>query len=167
MKKLIVILFVFFISFYCFSQKISGITTTLIIIEEQENDTFVNDSTPFTDGIFNAMWEKEFIFFDMKIDKPIKVVSGMLEIQSYVNDARGAGADSILLIKFNYKTKKEGAGIRLSATEALYNLYSLNTMKSLRNGKIKLNISEYIENNDKKNAFLKNTGNDILNDIYK
>jgi len=40
-------------------------------------------------------------------------------------------------------------------------------MKSIKSGKKKLNINEKIDNLDQKNAFLKNSGFQILNEIYE
>ena len=66
MRKLFYILPFILISIgSTFSSVRADFTTILIIIEEQENDNFVMETTPFSDGIFDALWNKEWLFFDI------------------------------------------------------------------------------------------------------
>lgn len=168
MKYFCIILFIIInLHINAIGNDLKGITTLLVVLEEQENDEFVIDDTPFTDGIFNALWEKSCIFFDVRLNTPINIVSDNLEVKSYLGTAQDSGADGILLIKFHYYTIKEGHGIRLKANEIMYNIYSLNTMKTIRSGKYQLTINKYVDSSPEKSAFLKNTGYDMLTKIYK
>ena len=165
-KSIFFILFILSINILFCQNELSSLNTILIVVDEEENNSFVTETTPFTDGIFKAMWEKDHIFFDMRLEDPIRIISGVPEVKPFIGAAEGAGADSILLIKISYFSEKEGAGLRVNANELYYNFYSLNSMKSLKNGKKKLNVNQHIDNVEQKNAFLKNTGFEILNDIY-
>lgn len=147
------------------NNEIAGITTTLVIMEEQENDTFVINATPFTDGIFDALWQKEYIFFDMRITEPITIVYNQLDVKPFLETARQSGADSILLIKFHYNVEKEGNNYRLTADEIVYHLYSLSSMKTLRVGRKELHIDQIITRAEK-NPLLRKIGFSMLNDIY-
>jgi hypothetical protein len=149
------------------ANELSTITTTLIVIEEKENNTIASESTPFSDAVFNALWEKEYIFFDMKIDKPMLYAGKILSVQPYLNTARASGADSILLIKLNYSTLKEDRQTIINIPDAEYHLYSLNAMKTLRNGKIEMKIHEVFQSPDEKAKILKNCGDRILAEIYQ
>ncbi|MCK4799063.1 MAG: hypothetical protein KAT05_16940, partial [Spirochaetes bacterium] len=170
--KLLFILFCLFLSmnFFFSAAKIKGIYTTLVVVEEQENEKFVSKiskSSPVTDGIFEALWNKnEYIFFDMMIDKPLSIVQDKLDIEPFLLAARESGADSILLIKFHYSSKEEKAGLRIKADGVFFNLYSLNHLKSIREGEIKVKVNEYIEIS-KKVETLKKIGFNVLNKIYK
>lgn len=169
MKKNIFILlclFVYILSTFS-GNKISGIYTTLIILEERENENFILENSSIIDGIFEALWNKnEYIFFDMMIDKPLSIVQDKLDIEPFLLAARESGADSILLIKFHYSSKEEKAGLRIKADGVFFNLYSLNHLKSIREGEIKVKVNEYIEIS-KKVETLKKIGFNVLNKIYK
>ncbi|HOV14501.1 MAG TPA: hypothetical protein PK771_09480 [Spirochaetota bacterium] len=168
MKKLFFILsFMISVTFLYSQNELNSLNTVLIIVDEEENNSFVTEATPFTDGIFKAMWEKEYIFFDLRLEDPIKVVSNNLEVGPFIGAAKSSGADSILLIKIAYSSKKEGYGLRITATDLYYNIYSLNSMKTIKSGKKKININQRVDNVEQKNAFLKNTGFDILYEIYE
>jgi hypothetical protein len=142
-------------------------STILIIIEEQENENFVTEATPFSDGIFEALWKKEYIFFDMKIDKPINVVYDQLDVKQYFQMARESGADSLLLVKFHYSYAKDtDKRYRLNSGNTYYNLYSLNSMKSFGSGEIKSSINVTVDNANDKERYLRKAGFDILNEIF-
>lgn len=166
-KKVIVLILIFITITFLYSRNIDlGVYSTLVIVEEQENGKFTNDS-PFTDGIFEGLWKKsEFIFFDMSIDKPLNSIYDQLDIKPFLGVAEEAGADSILLIQFRYSAEEEGAGLRLKANEYAYNLYSLYQLKSLRSGIEKIRINDHVEKNNKDRT-LKKIGMNVLNSIYK
>jgi len=167
MKKFIfVFLFVFFISLLTFAFNNSGNNTTLVILEEKENSSFVLGATPFSDGIFTALWDKELLFFDMKINSSLQMVSNTLDIKPFIKNAKDSGADLILVIKFNYESSSDKAGIKLSAKEIQYNVYSLTEMKSLKSATKNIKIERILESTEKKNELLKKIANDILADIY-
>ena len=172
MKKLLFILFCLFLSmnFFFSAAKIKGIYTTLVVVEEQENEKFVSKiskSSPVTDGIFEALWKNnDYIFFDMAIDTPLLTVEKQLDIKPFLDVARESGADSILLIKFHYNSKKEKAALRINAHELSYNLYSLNHLKSLKVGEIKFKVNKLVQV-AKKQAVLKKIGYKVLNEIYR
>jgi hypothetical protein len=148
-------------------EKKFNVSTTLVIVEEQENEKFIAEGSPVTDGIFDALWDKsDYIFFDISVKEPIKTVFDELDVKQYMMTAKESGADSILLIKFHYFSDTERTGIRLKASEYSYNLYSLNEMKTLRSGKIRLKIDELVDVKAKEGS-LKRLGVNILNEIYK
>lgn len=168
MKKVIcLVMFIFSLTFLFSQNEFDSINTVLIVVDEEENGSFVTEYTPFTDGIFKAMWDREYIFFDMRLEDPIKLTSGKLEVNPYLNEAKASGADTILLVKVTYFSKKEGAGLRINAKDFYYNIYSIGGMKSIRHGRGDLQINEHIDNIEQKNAFLKNSGFEILNKIFR
>jgi hypothetical protein len=142
-------------------------TTILIIIEEQENNLFVTETTPFSDGIFNALWKKEYIFFDMKIDKPVRVITDQLDVKQYFPIARESGADSLLVIKFHYSfVRQPDKKYLLNTDNTMYNLYSLNSMKSFASGQIRTSSKETLDTSEDKDKFLKQAGADMLDEIF-
>jgi len=115
MKIKLVIVFIVLQLFNLFGlTELNSLNTVLIIVDEEENNSFVTEYTPFTDGVFKAMWERECIFFDLRLETPIRVVANNLEVTPFIGAAKGSGADSILLIKVSYTSKKEGAGLRVT-----------------------------------------------------
>ena len=100
-KFLLILFFTTLFSLLIFARvKFRSVFTTLVIIEEKENNIFASESSPVSDGIFDALWDRnECIFFDMKIDKPLMMADDQLDIKPFMGLARGSGADSILLIK--------------------------------------------------------------------
>lgn len=166
MKKILLIVFCFIVSLSFGKVKISGINTILVIIEEKENNNFIIEKSPISDGIFNAMWEKEeFIFFDMKIDSSIPVKGSYLDVKPYINVAKSSGADSIFLIKINYVTNYEKDGYRIKLDEVSYNLYSLKSLNSIISGAKKININKYVKK-EAKDQTLKGIGYKFLNELY-
>jgi hypothetical protein len=166
-KYFFVFLFIFLMVFSVNSLSSIDHSTALVILEEKENNDFVIEATPFSDGIFNALWDKELIFFDMKIEKPIKLVLDVLDIKPYLDEAKNSGADIIVAIKFDYKLSTVKMGYKIIAKEIQYNIFSLNEMKSLRNGKKALKMDQFVESNEKKIIFLKKFGYDIMNEIFQ
>jgi hypothetical protein len=165
-KFIIITIFIFLnLSYICPSKKID-FTTVLIIIEEQENNNFLQDASPFSDGIFNAMWDKDLIFFDMKIVQPIKVTLNQLDFKPYLETAEESGADSILLIKIHYFTELSGKSIKINCKNSQFNLYSINSMKSVTNGTVNFELNQLVDNSNDKDKLLKKTGNNILNEIF-
>ncbi len=167
MKKLLLIKAWLLFSFVLnFSEEIPDFNTTLIIIEEQENDKFLFDNTTITDGIFETLWDmNKFIFFDLKLDKPINVISNELDIKPYISIARESGADSILLLKMNYTLEEKGDNLIINFNEFLFNLYSLNDLASIKSGKKSLKINKKF-NKKNKNFNLKKIGSSIIKEIY-
>jgi len=157
---------IFFIQNIYSQEKSVNLFTTLVIIEEQQNGEMSKESL-VADGIFDALWDiNENIFFDMVIEKPFLLVENQLDVKPFLQDARKSGADSLLLIKFNYTLADEGPGFRIKADEVKFNLYSLNKLKSLRNGDKKLSYNELIDKKDKE-KILKDLGYKMLKEIYK
>lgn len=165
MKLKFIMFFIICSNLYFFANRIDIIGTILVIIDEQENSKINTNITPFTEGIFDALWDKEHIFFDLKISKPLNFVYNQLDIRPFLVETRNAGADSLLLIKINYETNSKGNKIILKVNEVHFNLYSLIEMKSLKVGKKNLKINTNL-NLDEKNKFLKKLGYNILMDIY-
>lgn len=144
----------------------NNISTTLIIIEETENEFVAyKNITPFSDGVFNAMWETPFIFFDMQIDSPIPIFGANPDIRLYLEDARKSGADSILIIKCCYETTEIDGKLNMKTNDIPYILYSIRDMKVLKSGSKKTNIKKQVETNGK-NKILKDLGSDVVSDIF-
>ncbi|HOJ63946.1 MAG TPA: hypothetical protein PLE45_05950 [Spirochaetota bacterium] len=166
MKINFIFFFILLNIFYSFSNNLDVIGTTLVIIDEEENNILINGNiTPFSEGIFAALWDKEYLFFDSKIAEPLKLVYNQLDIKPFLMETRNAGADTLLLIKINYDVNSKGSKIVLKLNEVYFNLYSLVEMKSLKVGKKKLNINTTLTL-EEKNKFLKQVGYDVLFDIY-
>lgn len=165
--KNILFMFVFFMAaFFVYASELDNFATTLIIIEERENGEFVSGRTPFANGVFDAMWEKPYIFFDKRIDNPIPFAFETLDIRPYIQDARATNADALLLIKFNYETEKAGGLIQIDIDKVHYTFYSMKDLKTLRSGERKIKMSKVIDNNSK-NQIIRNLGQETLNYIYK
>ena len=165
-KYKLLIFICFLISLSAVKPKISDVNNVLVVIEEKENDDFILDKSPIADGIFNAMWDKErFIFFDMKIKSAIPVKGRNLDAGPYIKTAKLSGADSILLIKINYKTNEEKDGFRIKLDKIDYNLFSITYLNSVISGIKKIKINELI-NKDDKDKTLKNIGYKFLNELY-
>ncbi len=161
---LCLLLFAFLISA---KKNISDLSTILVIIEERENDAILIDETPVIEGIFDTLWENQnIIFFDLKVDSPLKFNNNNLYANPFIQDAKNSGADSILLIKIEYTTEIVKSSITLKAKEYYYNLYSIDNNESLKAGKNPLHINKKIDAGDKK-AILKQVGIQIINEVYK
>jgi hypothetical protein len=165
-KFLFILFFILLIAVSTFSLNHFDTATTLVVLEEKENGDFPVEFTPFSDGVFSALWDKECMFFDMKISKPLNFVSNMLDVKPFLNEARGSGADSLLLIKFDYKTVLEKTGIKISVDEIAYNFYSLDAMKSIKSVKKSIAYNKFVETEDEKIKEIKNFGYSLLNEIY-
>jgi hypothetical protein len=148
------------------SNYIDSLFTTLVVMDEQENGMVTADTTPFADGVYDALWESDYIFFDMRIKKPLGMVYNQLDIKPFIQTARESGADSVLLIQFHYDSKKEGSNYRLHADEVVFHLYSLNLMKSIRVGRHKVDFDMSI-NPKAKLRTLRKIGYEALKDIYR
>ncbi len=166
MKFRIIVIFIILNLFYSYASNLDVIGNTLVIIDEEENNKIIDSNiTPFTEGIFEALWDKDYIFFDLKISKPLNFAYNQLDIRPFLLETRNAGADSLLLLKINYETTNKGNKIILKINEIHFNLYSLVEMKSLKVGKKNVKINTTL-NLDEKSRFLKKIGYDILFDIY-
>ena len=169
MKRNLLIFICFFIfTFVGFSEKNNfDVSTILVIIEENENGKIIIDETPVSDGIFDALWENDqVVFFDMKIVSPFKFNEKDLDIKPFLNEAKSAKADSILLIKADYTSEAVNKDvIIINFKEYYYHFYSLTQLKSLSVGKKEINYNEKIEVK-KKTSLLKQIGVRILNEIY-
>jgi hypothetical protein len=163
-----IILLTFIIILFNSAKKIiPGVTTTLVIIEEQENNNFVKDITPFSDGVYEALWSKnDLIFFDFLIEEPMGEVDNSLDIRPYMKTARESGADSILLIKFHYYTDDVKNGLHVKGDDIFYNFYSINELESIKSGKRNYKIDKTVTAT-KKNDYIKEIGIKFLNEIYK
>lgn len=144
-----------------------NISTTLVIVEEIENDKIPEEKSPFSDGIMEALWEKPYIFFDMKLKEPIKMYKGKIDMRPYIESGNSSGADSILLVKLNYEAVYEkNKDVRVKIESIHYTLYSLTELKALVTGKKILKLDRYIGITEKP-AFMKRLGKDLLNEIYQ
>jgi len=162
----IIILFLLFVQYINPQEKNYNIFTTLVIIEEQKNGEMSKESL-VSDGIFNALWDlNENIFFDMVIEKPFLLINNQLDVKPFLQEARKSGADSLLLIKFNYIISEESSGFRIKVDEVKFNLYSLNQLKSLRNGDKKILYNEFADKKNK-DKILKDIGYKMLKEILK
>lgn len=151
MKQLFILLTLFTICLppLLAEKGMEDISTILVIVEEFENGHQARPFTPFADGIIDALWEEPYIFFDMKIDKPLNMTNDILHVKQYINAARDSGADSILLVKFSYTSEDVEAMIRLKIDKIYYHVYSLYTLKTLTHGFEEVNINELVELNAK------------------
>ncbi len=168
MKKnfICILLCIIFIQYINTQEKRDIIFTTLVIIEEQKNGEMSKESL-VSDGIFNALWDlNENIFFDMVIEKPFLLINNQLDVKPFLQEARKSGADSLLLIKFNYIISEESSGFRIKVDEVKFNLYSLNQLKSLRNGDKKILYNEFADKKNK-DKILKDIGYKMLKEILK
>ena len=155
-----------FLIFKLYSDDMNNINTTLIVLEETENQVFLSEKKPISDGIFDALWDKETIFFDYLNTNPLKFNLNDLDIRPFLRDTREAGADSLLIIKINYNTTVVDSKIKIEIKEVYYNLYSLYKMKSIRAGNLNSKYQDVVDVNQK-NAYLKKVGYDILNLIFQ
>ncbi|MBN2546960.1 MAG: hypothetical protein JXB50_14255 [Spirochaetes bacterium] len=161
-----ILLYIFFIQYAYTQEKAENIYTTLVIIEEQQNGEMSKESL-VSDGIFDALWDlNENIFFDMVKEKPFLLIDNQLDVKPFLQEAKKSGADTLLLIKFNYTLTEEGAGFRIKADKVKYNLYSLKQLKSLKNGDKEILYNELIDKKDKE-KILKDIGYKMLNEIFK
>lgn len=165
-KKILTISLFFVLSFFAFSKNsFDQIFTTLVVMEEMENNGFVKEDTPVTNGVFDALWEKDFIFFDMKINKPISIKTHKLSAEKFINIAKNSGADSILLIKFHYNAKKTKGGIILTSKKVFYHLFSINSMTTLKSGTVDVDLNKVVYKNEKK-KYLRNVGYQFTKDLF-
>lgn len=166
MKTKLIAVILFIICNILSASAMRGISTTLIVIEETENE-FTNEkaATPFTDGIFLAMWDTPYIFFDMQVDKTIPMYGENPDIRPYLEDARQSGADALLIIKFCYNTYEKQGKLNMKTTDIPYILYSLQEMKVLKSGRKKIEMDRPVENASK-NQILKGLGQDIIASIF-
>lgn len=166
-RNIFVLFFLILVIFSVFpAKKDFNASTILVIIDESENGETVINEAPVSDGIFDALWENDrIIFFDMKIQTPLNFVNENLDINPFINDAKGAGADSILLIKIGYSFKEEKNNYVLNVKEYYYNFYSIIEQKSLTVGKKELVLNKKIGIEDK-NSLLNQLGVRIINEIY-
>ena len=144
-----------------------GVFTTLVIVEETENGTSPQEERPLSDGIFNTLWDlNDYIFFDMIPESPITFIDKQLDVKPFFNTARGAGADSVLLIKLDYTIEELDQNIHLKIDQYHYHLYSLNQLKSVREGEIPLKYDKIIEKKDKTKV-LNKIGAELMKTIYQ
>ena len=166
-KKLFIFVFVLIGILFVFpGKKKLNASTILVIIDESENGEIVVNEAPISDGIFDALWEDDqIIFFDMKIQNSLNFDKKNLDINPFINDAKGAGADSILLIKVDYTFKEIKNYYLLNVKEYYYNFYSLSQQKSLTAGKKKLVFNKRIDKKEKR-ILLNKFGSRIIHEIY-
>lgn len=167
-KYLFLFLILIFFVFNLFSQNLkSNPQTTLIIIDEEENNTFLNDIKPVSDGILDALWSRDdYIFFDINISSPLVLNNDSFDINPFKKSAMDSGADFILMIKINYTFGNENNILKVKIDNYYYNLYSVKDDKIVRKEKKELKIDEIVKK-ETKNNFLKKVGISILNEIYK
>lgn len=164
--KTILTIAVLLIHISAFAGDFDSFSTTLIACEESENSNYNLNAVPFSEGVYDAMWESGGVFFDMRVYEPLNIIDGQLDVKPFLTETRAAGADSLLLIKFNYQSKIAGTKLNIVVKDIYYNLYSLNDMKSVRVGKRTLNIDDTIEMRIK-DAYLKQLGADTIYSIFK
>jgi hypothetical protein len=166
-KNLFIFIFIIIGILFIFPAKKNFNTSTiLVVIDESENGEIVINEAPISDGIFDALWEDDqIIFFDMKIQNSLNFDKKDLDINPFINDAKGAGADSILLIKVDYSFKEIKNYYLLNVKEYYYNFYSITAQKSLSAGKRKLIFNKRINKNEKK-VLLNKFGTRIIHEIY-
>lgn len=141
--------------------------TTLVIIEECQNGDLSKESL-VSDGIFDALWNKsDKIFFDMVIEKPFVMNKNEIDPSPFLKDAFNTGADSIILIKFNYTISEEKNGLlKITLDSFNYNVFSLTQAKPIIAGEKKLSYNELIEKNNKE-KILRELGTKIIDSILK
>jgi len=103
-----------------FAGDFDSFSTTLVACEESENSNYYLDTVPFSEGVYDAMWESSGVFFDIRVYEPLNIVDGQLDVKPYLTETRAAGADSLLLIKFNYESKMAGTKLNITIKEIYY-----------------------------------------------
>lgn len=159
-----------------FSQNIvfatdDDVYTTLVIIEETENHKKIMRepglNQPFTDGIYESLWEFDGIFFDSTPSVPFTYEKdGTLSPINYIKDGISAGADSILLIKVNYSTSLDYSKLLVVLDDLRYNLYSIHRGRSVTSGNLSGKYSTKTER-VRQARYLKSLGKDVLNEIFE
>lgn len=144
---------------------LKNISTILVIVEEFENGKPSAPFTPFIDGLIDALWEEPYIFFDMKITKPLGMTNNIIHVKEYINAARDSGADSILMVKFDYSSEDVEAMVRLKIDKIYYHVYSLQTLKTLIHGEESIDMNELVELSSK-NKRIKNLAYSFTKDIF-
>ncbi|MCG8569097.1 MAG: hypothetical protein MJB14_03050 [Spirochaetes bacterium] len=143
----------------------NSINTTLVVVEESDNENHEIIETPFTDGVINALWEKPYIIFDIKPDKPLSFNSENLNYRPFISIAESGSADSILLIKANYQSIDEQGRLRILLKEVHYCLYAIHSKKIITYGTKKVDFNQLVSKGEKYRV-LKKTGIDLLLSIY-
>jgi hypothetical protein len=168
LKKILILFYIFAFSVLInAADKMYLIHTILVVVEESENNELLLKESPAADGVFEELWNYEqFIFFDVKLKERLKITNGELDAADFALQAKDAGADSILLIKFSYTSKSDGDKVIFNNGDAMYKLVSLNRLDTVRIGKINLGLNESILKKEKYGR-LKKIGDNTIKNILK
>ena len=167
-------LFILFVAFFCQSIVFAAnddIYTTLVIIEETENHKKIMRepglNQPFTDGIYEALWNFDGIFFDTTPSVPFTYEKDgrTLSPIQYIKQGISTGADSILLIKVNYSTSLDYSKLLITLDDLRYNLFSIHRGESVASGDLSCKFSTKTER-VRQATYLKSLGKDILKEIF-
>jgi len=166
MKHLLIAILLFSITSLFGNSDLSSISTTLVIVEESENMNITTTKSPFTDGVLDSLWQRPYIFFDMKVDSELLMVDeNNIDVKPFFGTAQASGADSVLLIKFQYEFTQVENSYFIKIVNIPYVLYSLNQLKALKSGNVTINMEKNITAVEKR-LFLKDLGRRVLNIIY-
>ena len=147
------------------------IYTTLVIIEETENHKKIMRepglNQPFSDGIYESLWDFDGIFFDTTPTVPFTYEKDgrTLSPIQYIKQGISTGADSILLIKVNYSTSLDYSKLVITLDDLRYNLFSIHRGESVVSGDLS---GQYSTKTDRvrQARYLKSLGKDVLNEIF-
>ena len=151
---------------FSFVQAKPDLNSLLVIVDEQENSALCSESTPFTEGVYEALWDKsDSMFYDIKLQDPLKFLHDELDAVPFIQTAKSSGADSILLIKVNYNYMSTGKQYNIKIKEIYYKIYSVSALKTVKNSHKNINLNNSFKSSDDKEKILKKIGYDILKEI--
>ena len=161
----------FAVSTVCAFAAEDDIYTTLVIIEETENHKKIMRepglNQPFTDGIYESLWDFDGIFFDTTPTVPFSYEKdGTLSPIQYIKQGISTGADSVLLIKVNYSTSLDYSKLVITLDDLRYNLFSIHRGESVSSGDLSGKYSTKTER-VRQARYLKSLGKEVLNEIFE
>ena len=149
----------------------NDIYTTLVIIEETENHKKIMRepglNQPFTDGIYESLWDFDGIFFDTTPTVPFTYEQDgrTLSPIQYIKQGIATGADSVLLIKVNYSTSLDYSKLVIILDDLRYNLFSIHRGVSVTSGDLSGKYSTKTER-VRQATYLRSLGKSVLKDIF-
>lgn len=137
MKK---ILYIIVFMILCFLLYADNIFSPLVVIEERKNGRFQTKNLPFTETIFSLLWDHEILFFDKKLEHPIQNKAAKIDPQIFAEEAKLAGADSLILLSIDYVfvPLKENNNFYLLEGRAYFTVYTLSNNKTIIDNSIDL-----------------------------
>jgi len=169
--RILLVAVCFAVSTVCAFAAEDDIYTTLVIIEETENHKKIMRepglNQPFTDGIYESLWDFDGIFFDTTPTVPFSYEKdGTLSPIQYIKQGISTGADSVLLIKVNYSTSLDYSKLVITLDDLRYNLFSIHRGESVSSGDLSGKYSTKTER-VRQARYLKSLGKEVLNEIFE